>query len=117
MLYLALVEIEIPANAPMMGEIAAAHADQVIVTDDNPRREDPATIRRQVLAGCPDATDIGDRAAAIEAGVTALEAGDILIIAGKGHETGQIVGTETLPFDDAGIAREIIADHGGEVAQ
>lgn len=102
---------------PMMGEIAAAHADQVIVTDDNPRREDPATIRRQVLAGCPDATDIGDRAAAIEAGVTALEAGDILIIAGKGHETGQIVGTETLPFDDAGIAREIIADHGGEVAQ
>ena len=59
----------------------------------------------------------GDRAAAIEAGVTALEAGDILIIAGKGHETGQIVGTETLPFDDAGIAREIIADHGGEVAQ
>ncbi len=102
---------------PMMGEVAAAHADQVIVTDDNPRREDPAAIRRQVLAGCPGAADIGDRAAAIEAGITALEAGDILMIAGKGHETGQIVGAETLPFDDAGIAREIIQNCGGEVVQ
>jgi UDP-N-acetylmuramoyl-L-alanyl-D-glutamate--2,6-diaminopimelate ligase len=102
---------------PMMGEVAAGHADMVIVTDDNPRREDPETIRRQVMIGCPDALNISDRASAIEAGIALLEAGDILMIAGKGHETGQIIGSESLPFDDAEIARDIINRSSGEVAQ
>ncbi|MCX8230474.1 MAG: UDP-N-acetylmuramoyl-L-alanyl-D-glutamate--2,6-diaminopimelate ligase [Alphaproteobacteria bacterium] len=102
---------------PMMGEIAAEHADMVIVTDDNPRQEDPETIRNQVLAGCPGASDIGDRAAAIEAGIASLDTEDILMIAGKGHETGQIIGTESLPFDDSEIARDIIQSFSGEAAQ
>lgn len=100
---------------PMMGKVAAEHADRIIVTDDNPRSEDPDSIRRQILQGCPVATEIGNREEAIATAIGMLERGDILIIAGKGHETGQIVGNETLPFDDAEVARSSIIDHGGEV--
>jgi len=97
---------------PLMGAAVAAHADAAIVTDDNPRSEDPAAIRRAVLKGCPTAEEIGDRAAAIRAAVRRLGAGDVLIIAGKGHETGQIVGDETRPFDDAAEARGALAEVG-----
>ena len=85
---------------PMMGRIAAELADLVIVTDDNPRSERPETIRAEILAACPGAREIPDRAEAIRAGVRLLGAGDVLLIAGKGHETGQIVGTSVLPFSD-----------------
>ena len=85
---------------PQMGAVAAELADVVIVTDDNPRSEDPAEIRAQVLAGCPQAREIGDRAEAIAAAISMLRAGDILLVAGKGHETGQIVGDEVLAFSD-----------------
>jgi UDP-N-acetylmuramoyl-L-alanyl-D-glutamate--2,6-diaminopimelate ligase len=85
---------------PLMGQAAAENADLVIVTDDNPRSEDPAVIRQAVMLGCPGALEIGDRAEAILRGVDALGPGDALLIAGKGHETGQIVGDDVLPFDD-----------------
>jgi len=85
---------------PLMGAIAREHADQVIVTDDNPRSENPATIRAAILATAKGAIEIGDRAAAIRAAIEALQPGDALVIAGKGHETGQIVGDKTLPFSD-----------------
>lgn len=94
---------------PLMGAAAAANADMVIVTDDNPRSEDPATIRAAVLGGCPDAMEVGDRAEAILRGVDMLEPGDALLIAGKGHETGQIVGDDVLPFDDAEQASLAVA--------
>lgn len=84
----------------IMGCIAARLADRTIVTDDNPRTEDPAEIRRQVREGCPDAVEIGDRAEAIQAAVAALEAGDALVIAGKGHESDQIIGEHVRPFRD-----------------
>lgn len=100
---------------PLMGRVAANLADQMIVTDDNPRHEDPSTIRQQVLADCPGAAEIADRAEAIAASISALQAGDILVIAGKGHETGQIVGTTAHPFDDTLISRDIIRDLGGEI--
>lgn len=90
---------------PLMGEIAARLADRVIVTDDNPRSEDPALIRAAILAAAPGAIEIGSRAEAIDTAVKALEPGDLLVIAGKGHETGQIVGTNTLPFSDGAAAR------------
>ncbi len=86
---------------PLMGCAAAEYADAVFVTDDNPRSEDPAAIRAMVMGGCPGAAEIGDRAEAILRGVDALGPGDALLIAGKGHETGQIVGEDVLPFDDA----------------
>ncbi|MDT8344614.1 MAG: UDP-N-acetylmuramoyl-L-alanyl-D-glutamate--2,6-diaminopimelate ligase, partial [Thermohalobaculum sp.] len=90
---------------PLMGQAAAEHADQVIVTDDNPRSEAPNAIRRAVLAGCPQATEIGDRAAAILAGVDALRGpGDCLLVAGKGHEQGQEVAGRILAFDDVAQA-------------
>ena len=89
----------------MMGSVAHAHADKVIVTDDNPRTEDPAEIRQQVLAGCHGAVEIGDRGEAIANGVAMLRKGDVLLIAGKGHETGQQAGAETLPFDDVKAAQ------------
>src|SRR5439155_18525123 len=92
---------------PLMGQVAARLADRVYVTDDNPRNERPAQIRREILAAAPNAIEIGDRRKAIAAAIADLGAGDLLVIAGKGHETGQIVGTETFPFDDAVIAREI----------
>ena len=85
---------------PLMGAIAADNADQVIVTDDNPRSENPETIRAAILAAAKNATDIGDRADAIRTGISALQQGDVLLIAGKGHETGQIVGDKVLPFSD-----------------
>jgi len=85
---------------PLMGEIAMKNADRVIVTDDNPRSEDPARIRAEIMAAAPRATEIGDRAQAIRAGIAGLTAGDVLLVAGKGHETGQIVGDRVLPFSD-----------------
>ncbi len=96
---------------PMMGEIAERLADWVIVTDDNPRHEDPATIRKEIIAGAKadkNMQEIGDRAKAIAAGIERLKPGDVLIIAGKGHESGQIVGDKTLPFDDADVAQKIL---------
>src|SRR6056297_3730550 len=86
---------------PLMGQAATEFADRVIVTDDNPRSEDPASIRQAVLQGCPGAQEVGDRAEAILRAVDALGPGDALLICGKGHETGQIVGDDVLPFDDA----------------
>ena len=85
---------------PLMGEIAARGAQRVIVTDDNPRSEQPASIRAAILAAAPGAVEIGDRREAIRAAVAGLEPGDVLLIAGKGHETGQIVGGHVLPFSD-----------------
>ena len=85
---------------PLMGAIATENADQVIVTDDNPRSENPEAIRAAILAAAKNATDIGDRADAIRTGISALQQGDVLLIAGKGHETGQIVGDKVLPFSD-----------------
>lgn len=90
---------------PKMGAIAAKQADVVIVTDDNPRSEDPAAIRREVIAGAPNAIEIGDRGEAIRQAVAMLKAGDALLIAGKGHETGQIIKGEVIPFSDQDVAR------------
>lgn len=90
----------------LMGKAAQENADIVIVTDDNPRSEEPALIRYDVMQGCPGAKEIGDRRSAIEEGVAMLKAGDILLVAGKGHETGQQVGEELLPFNDAQVAEE-----------
>ncbi len=90
-----------PGKRPEMGRIADEFADVVIVTDDNPRSEDPADIRREILTGCPAAGEIGDRAEAIRVALGALQSGDVLVVAGKGHERGQIIGTEVRPFDDA----------------
>lgn len=92
---------------PLMGEAAAAGADALIVTDDNPRSEDPAKIRAAILAACPHATEIADRRAAIAAGLALLGPGDVLVVAGKGHEQGQIIGDTILPFDDAAVIREL----------
>ncbi len=94
---------------PQMGAIAARLADKVIVTDDNPRSEVPGTIRQQILAACPEATEIGDRRAAIFEAVKQLAVGDLLVLAGKGHERGQIVAGVVHPFDDAEVAREAVA--------
>lgn len=99
-----------PTKRTPMGAMAAKLADMAIVTDDNPRSEDPAPIRAKILEGCPDATEIGDRAEAIRAGVRLLQPGDALVIAGKGHETGQIVGDRVIPFDDVACARTAIAE-------
>jgi len=85
---------------PIMGRIAVENADRVIITDDNPRSEQPAAIRAAILAAAPGATEIGDRAQAIRSGIASLKKGDVLLIAGKGHETGQIVGDRVLPFSD-----------------
>jgi len=98
-----------PGKRPLMGAAVAAHADRAIVTDDNPRSENPALIRAAALAACPGGIEIGDRAEAIAAGVAGLGAGDVLVIAGKGHEQGQIVGNVVRPFDDAQVARSAAA--------
>ena len=90
-----------------MGEVAARLADVAIVTDDNPRGEDPASIRAAVLAACPGALEIGDRAKAIEAALNDLAAGDVLVVAGKGHEQGQIIRGTVLPFDDVSVIRRL----------
>jgi UDP-N-acetylmuramoyl-L-alanyl-D-glutamate--2,6-diaminopimelate ligase len=85
---------------PLMGAVAAAKADRVIVTDDNPRSEDPAAIRAAIMAAAPGAAEIADRRAAIRHAIAELRPGDILLIAGKGHETGQIIGDRITPFSD-----------------
>jgi UDP-N-acetylmuramoyl-L-alanyl-D-glutamate--2,6-diaminopimelate ligase len=85
---------------PLMGAVAAAKADQVIVTDDNPRSEDAAAIRSAILAAAPGAVEIGDRHEAIRSAIAELRSGDVLLIAGKGHETGQIIGDRVVPFSD-----------------
>lgn len=95
---------------PIMGEIAVRLADVAIVTDDNPRSEDPAEIRRQILAAAPGAIEIGDRGEAIAKAVAMLNAGDLLVVAGKGHETGQIVGKTVLPFSDHDSIRSALED-------
>ncbi len=95
---------------PLMGAIAAENADHVIVTDDNPRSESPEAIRAAILAAARGATDIGDRAQAIKAGIAGLQPGDALLIAGKGHETGQIVGNTTLPFSDHDAVAAALAE-------
>ncbi|WP_426958788.1 UDP-N-acetylmuramoyl-L-alanyl-D-glutamate--2,6-diaminopimelate ligase [Muricoccus radiodurans] len=100
-----------PGKRPLMGAACARLADRVTVTDDNPRTEDPATIRAAILAGmgaaCPGATEIGDREKAIASAMAALGPGDVLAVAGKGHESGQTVGTETHAFDDADVVRRL----------
>jgi UDP-N-acetylmuramoyl-L-alanyl-D-glutamate--2,6-diaminopimelate ligase len=85
---------------PIMGRVAVEGADKVVITDDNPRSENPAAIRAAILADAPGATEIGDRAEAIRKAIADLKSGDVLLIAGKGHETGQIVGDRVLPFSD-----------------
>jgi UDP-N-acetylmuramoyl-L-alanyl-D-glutamate--2,6-diaminopimelate ligase len=97
---------------PIMGRIAAEHADRVIVTDDNPRSEDAGAIRAAILAEAPGATEIGDRAAAIRSAIAGLRYGDVLLIAGKGHETGQIVGDRVLPFSDHDAVASALKDVG-----
>jgi UDP-N-acetylmuramoyl-L-alanyl-D-glutamate--2,6-diaminopimelate ligase len=101
---------------PEMGAVAANHADMVFVTDDNPRHEDAADIRAAIMAACPDATEIGDRGAAIEAVLAAAQADDLVLLAGKGHESGQIIGDIILPFDDVTMAQSILASKGGHHA-
>ncbi len=92
-----------------MGAIAARDADVAIITDDNPRSEDPAAIRAAILSAVPGAREIGDRRAAIAAAIAEARGDDIVVIAGKGHETGQIVGERVLPFDDVAVARACAA--------
>lgn len=98
-----------PDKRAKMGAAACRHADDVIVTDDNPRTEVPADIRAAVLIGCPSATEVGDRRAAIAEGISRLEAGDCLVVAGKGHEQGQIVGKTVIPFSDVTVVQELLA--------
>lgn len=98
---------------PIMGDVARRLADEVIITDDNPRSEDPALIRAAIRKGAPEASEIGDRAAAILEGVRRLKPGDALLIAGKGHETGQIVKGVTIPFSDFEAARSALEEAGG----
>ena len=96
---------------PEMGDIAAALADAVIVTDDNPRNEDAAAIRQDILGACPSAREIGDRQEAILTGIEMLEPDDALLVAGKGHERGQLVGRKTLPFNDLDAVRTAVCVH------
>jgi UDP-N-acetylmuramoyl-L-alanyl-D-glutamate--2,6-diaminopimelate ligase len=101
---------------PIMGDIAAKAADVVIVTDDNPRSENPAVIRREIMAAAPDALDIGDRAEAIRTAVAMMGKGDVVLVAGKGHETGQIIGSSVVPFSDTeelSRAMKQVPPHGG----
>jgi UDP-N-acetylmuramoyl-L-alanyl-D-glutamate--2,6-diaminopimelate ligase len=97
---------------PLMGAIAAEKADRVIVTDDNPRSEVPGAIRAAILGGAPGAGEIGDRHEAIRQAVADLEAGDVLLVAGKGHETGQIIGQKVVPFSDHEAVRDALAAGG-----
>ena len=89
-----------------MGAVAMRLSDLVIVTDDNPRSEDPAAIRRDILEGAPGAREVAGRREAILAAVAVAGPGDIILLAGKGHEQGQIIGDMVLPFDDVSVARE-----------
>ena len=97
------------AKRPMMGGIAVEKADSVIVTDDNPRTEVPVQIRSEILAAAPGAREIGDRREAIFAGVREIQTGDVLLVAGKGHETGQYIGDTVIPFSDHEVVREALA--------
>lgn len=97
------------SKRPLMGRAAADFADHVILTDDNPRSEDPVDIRRQAMVGCPDADNIGGRKDAIFHAVNLLKDGDILVLTGKGHEQGQKIGDTVHPFDDASVARDALA--------
>ncbi len=99
-----------PGKRALMGEVVARLADRAIVTDDNPRGEDPAAIRAAIHAACPDSEEIGDRAAAIRAGMEGLGPDDVLIVAGKGHEQGQTVGDDVIPFDDAETVRRLAGE-------
>jgi UDP-N-acetylmuramoyl-L-alanyl-D-glutamate--2,6-diaminopimelate ligase len=101
-----------PGKRPLMGAACARLADRCWVTDDNPRSESPAAIRAAVLAGCPGGVDAGDRRAAIAAAIADLRRGEVLAVAGKGHESGQTVGGVTTPFDDAAVVREIAGGGG-----
>jgi len=101
-----------PGKRPLMGTIAAEKADRVIVTDDNPRSEDPGAIRAAILQAAPGADEIGNRNEAIASAIAALEPGDVLLIAGKGHETGQIIGQKTVPFSDHEAVRNALAAGG-----
>jgi len=101
------------AKRPLMGAVATRIADLAYVTDDNPRSEDPAVIRAEIMAAAPGAIEIGDRHEAIVTAIGNLQAGDVLVIAGKGHESGQTVAGEVLPFDDADEASAAIAALGG----
>jgi UDP-N-acetylmuramoyl-L-alanyl-D-glutamate--2,6-diaminopimelate ligase len=92
-----------------MGAVAARLSDLAIVTDDNPRNEDPAAIRRDIMSGAPDAREVPGRRDAIAAAVAQAGEGDIILLAGKGHEQGQIIGDQVLPFDDVAVARECAA--------
>lgn len=98
-----------PDKRSKMGAVACRYADDVIVTDDNPRSEVPSAIRAKVLEGCPNATEIGDRGEAIAEGIRRLKAGDCLVVAGKGHEQGQIVGDTIIPFNDVTVVQELLA--------
>lgn len=100
----------------LMGQAASENADVIFVTDDNPRSEDPSAIRAMVMSGCPQANEVGDRAEAILRGVDALGPGDALLIAGKGHETGQVVGDDVLPFNDVEQASVAVAALEGRLA-
>ncbi len=97
------------AKRPLMGAAAKAHADVLFVTDDNPRSEEPAAIRAEILQACPEANEVGDRAEAILRGVDALLPGDALLIAGKGHESGQVIKGDIFPFDDVEQASIAVA--------
>jgi UDP-N-acetylmuramoyl-L-alanyl-D-glutamate--2,6-diaminopimelate ligase len=104
-----------PGKRPLMGAAAHDHADVVWLTDDNPRSEVPADIRAAARSGCPNATEIADRGAAIAAAISALAGHDVLVITGKGHEQGQIIGDQVIPFDDATVARQAALSLGGKV--
>ena len=99
-----------PGKRQMMGRIAQDMADKVIVTDDNPRYENPDDIRAEIMSAAPGAQEIGDRAKAIQVAIGELEEGDVLVVAGKGHEQGQIVGEEVHPFDDAEEIKKAIGE-------
>ena len=96
------------AKRKIMGKIASENSNEVIVTDDNPRTEKPSNIRKEILIGCPNAIEIADRNNAIKYAVSKLKKNDLLLIAGKGHESFQTIGTESLPFDDFTVAKEAI---------
>jgi UDP-N-acetylmuramoyl-L-alanyl-D-glutamate--2,6-diaminopimelate ligase len=96
------------AKRQVMGTIATQYADHIIITDDNPRLERSDLIRQAILTGCPEAREIGDRRIAIQEAIYALQPGDVLLVAGKGHEEGQVIGSQVLPFNDKVVIREIL---------
>ena len=100
-----------------MGQIASTGADEIFVTDDNPRTEDAASIRASIISACPNAIEIASRDKAIAAALASIRSGDVLLIAGKGHETVQLVGNESLPFDDAAIASHLMMQMQKEAMQ